>query len=308
MNKVLVLGADGFIGKHLVKKLLRQNKEVYAVVYPGNKLNIDDRNLCIVEMDLNGILNYCDKFPEDIEIMYLLAWKGVKPEQRNDLDLQMENINMSLECMKFATQKGIKKVVMPGSTNEYLYYGQPINKLAVACPSDTYGAVKVATRYLCSDFADKNNIEFIYAIITGIYADDRRDNNVIFYTIEQLLKRQKPILTKLEQKWDYVHIDDVTEAMYLIGEKGKNGAVYAIGHGDNWELSNYIRIIHKKIDETLSLGIGEIPYSKEVLPSSCIDLTDIQVDTGFVPGIDFETGISKVIDTIKYDLETKDEE
>ena len=64
-------------------------------------------------------------------------------------------------------------------------------------------------------------------------------------------------------------------------------------------LSNYIEIIHKKIDPSLPLGIGEIPYVSEELPSSCIDLTDIERDTGFKPQVDFEEGITKVIDKIR---------
>ena len=74
---------------------------------------------------------------------------------------------------------------------------------------------------------------------------------------------------------------------------------YAIGHGDNWELSNYVRIIHEKIDSSLPLGIGDIPYSFNEMPSSCVDLSDLKKDTDFVPRIDFETGIEKVIERLK---------
>ncbi|GFI58894.1 dTDP-glucose 4,6-dehydratase [Muribaculaceae bacterium] len=215
----------------------------------------------------------------------------------------MINVNMTLDCMKLAIAIGIKKIVFPGSTNEYLYYGKPLNKDAVPSPSNAYGAAKIALRYLCSDYATRNNIEFVYAIIAGIYAADRRDNNVIFYTIDKLLKKEKPLLTKLEQLWDYIYVDDVIAALTAIGKKGKGGAVYAIGHGDNWALSNYIKIIHKKIDSSLPLGIGEVPYVSEKLPSSCIDLTDIERDTGFKPQVDFEEGITKVIDKIRYERE-----
>ena len=90
--------------------------------------------------------------------------------------------------------------------------------------------------------------------------------------------------------------------MIAVGERGKDGAVYAIGHGDNWPLRNYIRIIHRKIDPSLPLGIGEIPYNSDRLPCSCIDLTDIKRDTGFEPKIDFETGISRVIDRVRGDM------
>ncbi|GFI01261.1 dTDP-6-deoxy-L-talose 4-dehydrogenase (NAD(+)) [Lachnospiraceae bacterium] len=305
MERVLVTGADGFIGKNLVYALLKEGIEVYAIVYPGNNIytECDNEKLYVKCLDLNQVMNHVREFPSDIDVMYHFAWMGVRPEYRNNLDVQMINVNMTLDCMKLAIAIGIKKIVFPGSTNEYLYYGKPLNKDAVPSPSNAYGAAKIALRYLCSDYATRNNIEFVYAIIAGIYAADRRDNNVIFYTIDKLLKKEKPLLTKLEQLWDYIYVDDVIAALTAIGKKGKGGAVYAIGHGDNWALSNYIKIIHKKIDSSLPLGIGEVPYVSEKLPSSCIDLTDIERDTGFKPQVDFEEGITKVIDKIRYERE-----
>lgn len=305
MKKAIVTGANGFIGKHLVDALLLNNIETYAIIYPGSLYQDTDPKLHIIEMDLNNILEHIEDFPTDIDILYHFAWIGVRPELRNDLEVQMSNINMSLDCMKFAIAIHVKKIIFPGSTNEYLYYGKPLNKDAVPSPNNSYGAAKIALRYLCSDFATRNDIEFIYTIIAGIYAADRRDNNVIFYTIEKLLHGEKPSLTKLEQKWDYVYIDDVIDALLAIGRKGQNGKVYAIGHGDNWALSNYIRIIHELIDPALPLGIGDIPYDCEILPSSCVDLSEITTDTGFIPRVPFEVGIKKVINKLKEDMKNE---
>lgn len=307
MESVLITGADGFLGRNLVKKLLDSGMEIYAIVYPGKNIyyDITNEHLHVFELDLNMIQEYEERFPNNIDVMYHFAWVGVNPEQRDNLDVQMSNINMTLSCMKFASKVGIKKVVFPGSTNEYLYYGKPLNKNAVPSPNNAYGSVKIALRYLCKEFAAKNNITFIYAILAGIYAADRQDNNVIFYTIKKLLNGEKPSLTKLEQLWDYVYIDDVIDALISIGSRGKNGAVYAVGHGDNWPLAEYIKIIHEKIDPTLPLGIGEVPYTGNVLPSSCIDLTDLERDTGFRPKVSFEEGITRVIDRVRKGTEKK---
>ena len=304
LESVLITGADGFLGRNLVRSLLDMDIEVYAVVYPGNNVYQEYANekLHVLELDLNTILEYKFDSQKKIDVMYHFAWMGVSPELRDNLDVQMSNINMTMSCLKFASAIGIKKVILPGSTNEYLYYGKPLNKDAVPSPNNAYGAVKVALRYLCSEFARKNGMEFIYAILTGIYAADRQDNNVIFYTIKKLLNGEKPSLTKLEQLWDYVYIDDVIDALTSIGYRGKNGAVYAVGHGDNWPLAQYIRIIHEKIDPMLPLGIGEVPYTGDVLPSSCIDLTDLERDTGFRPRVSFEQGITRVIDRVRKDI------
>lgn len=302
MEKVIITGADGFIGVHLTQKLIENGIEVWAVVYPESqtKERIKGlREVHYIEQELSDLQLFENKFPTDADAFYHLAWQGVNANDRDNLELQMKNIELCLEMLKFASKLRAKKFILPGSTSEYLYYGKPINENAVPSPQNAYGTVKIVLRYLAQQYAKQYNISFIYVVITGIYAADRRDNNVIFYVIQQLLKQEKPALTKLEQLWDYVNIKDVIRALELVGEKGRANAFYAIGHGDNWPLYKYIEIIHKYIDQKLPIGIGEIPYASEKMPSSCIDLSSIYEDTGFVPEVDFEQGIKEVIDYMR---------
>lgn len=305
LKKVLVTGADGFLGRHLVKKLLSEGKDVFGIVCPDSK-EFDDLNedhLHIKKVDINEASQLEELFPVgEIDVMYHFAWAGVKPEERNDYDVQIKNVGMTMKCMELASLLKIKRIVFPGSCNEYLYYGKPLDRNAVASPFDAYGAVKIALKYLCASYCEYNGIDFVYTILTGVYSADRCDNNVITYTVKKLLCKEKPIFTKLEQTWDYIYIDDAVEALFLVGEKGRKNAIYSIGHGDNWKLRKYIDIIHNAIDASLPLGIGEIPYSDDRIPCVCIDLTDLQRDTGFVPRVDFENGIKKVIKTVKSDM------
>lgn len=302
MKRVIVTGADGFIGSNLIKRMILENVEVWAIVHPESTTKERIRklsNVHCVECAVEDLSSRIQEFPEKADAFYHFAWQGVDALERNDLEIQLKNIDICINALKFASQTGARRFIIPGSTSEYLYYGKPINECATPSPMNAYGSVKVALRYLAKQYARQLGIDFIYVVITGIYAKDRRDNNVIFYVIDQLLKGEKPALTRLEQLWDYVNINDVTEALFLIGEKGKKDGFYAIGHGDNWPLRKYIDMIHDYIDPTLPLGIGEVPYPDGVLPSSCIDLTTLKNDTGFMPKIDFKEGIKDVIDTMK---------
>ena len=305
MKKVIVTGADGFIGSNFIKKLVKQHVEVWAVIYPQSVTKHRVKGLegvhCI-DVDIEELEDRISDFPQEVDAFYHFAWQGVNANDRNNLELQLKNIDLCLHCIKFAATINVHKFILPGSTSEYLYYGKPIPDMAVPSPQNAYGTVKVAVRYLAEQYARQMNIDFIYVVITGIYAADRRDNNVIFYVIDKLLRGEKPSVTKLEQLWDYVNIQDVVEALELIGEKGKNGAFYSIGHGDNQPLYKYIEIIHNYINPDLPMGIGEIPYANDVLPSSCIDLSRIHEDTGFVPSINFKDGIKAVIDTMKKEI------
>lgn len=305
MQNVIVTGADGFIGTHLLQKLADESIEVWAIVHPDSvtKTRIRfQKNVHCIECAIENLLQYMDVFPKKVDAFYHLAWQGVNAQDRNNVECQMANIDMTLQCIKFAAGIKAKKFILPGSTSEYLYYGKPIDEKAVPSPQNAYGSVKVALRYLAQEYARQYDLPFIYTVITGIYAADRRDNNVIFYVIEKLLKKEKPSVTKLEQLWDYVNIQDVVEALLRIGRFGKANAFYTIGHGDNWPLYKYIDIIHSYIDPTAPIGIGEVPYKDSRLPSSCVDLTRIFEDTGFVPEVSFEDEIKKVIDAMATEI------
>lgn len=298
MKTAIITGANGFIGTNLIKRLTQEGIYIYAFINKSELLKeklSKNPNVKVLRCNLEELSKNQFDFPDNADVMYHLAWKGVKPDERKNFELQLKNLTLTLNALKIAKEKKIKRFVMPGSTNEYLYSGEAINAKTIPSPRDAYGSVKVALRYLAKQYATENQIEFIYAVITGIYSEQRKDNNVISYTIDKLLKNESPALTRLEQYWDYVHIDDVSEALYLIGEKGKSGQLYAIGHGDNWPLKKYIEIISKKINKNIHLGIGDIPYSSPELPMSCIDLTDLKNDTGFLPKISFEEGISRMI-------------
>lgn len=302
MKSVVITGADGFIGSHLVRRFAERGYEVFALTIPNSPVISRIKgiaNVRVFEEELQEWARYADEMPQKPAALIHLAWAGVTPESRTDTELQMSNIRLCMDAAKMAAGLQAERFILPGSTMEYAYSGGLINKESCPSPQNAYGAAKIAARYLCGALCEELELPFIYAVISGIYSAQRQDNNVIFYTLKTLLKGECPALTRLEQLWDYVHIDDVTRAFCLIAEKGKGGAFYAIGHGDNWPLSNYIYMIRDAIDPRLPLGVGEIPYKDERLPSSCVDLRSLREDTGFVPEISFEEGIRGVIATVK---------
>lgn len=306
MDSVVITGADGFIGSHMVRHFAAQGLAVYALVIPQSPIRhrIEGiEHVTILEGDLADRDTLAAQLPEAPVAFIHLAWAGVSPEARNSVDLQLTNVMLSLNAARLAHAIHAQRFILPGSTSEYTDCGREINESACPSPQNAYGAAKVSSRYLCGALCEELGISYIYVVITGIYAADRVDNNVIYYTISSLLQKQRPSYTKLEQLWDYVHIDDVVQAFYLIATRGKGGAFYSIGHGDNWPLANYIYMIRDIIDPNLPLGIGEIPYKGDKRPSSCVDLRSLREDTGFVPRIAFEDGIRDVIEKVAQTLQ-----
>ena len=302
MSTVVITGADGFIGSHLCRAYSEAGYDVAALVLPDSPTAGRIKNLqgvTVLPCDFQNLVGIASQIPQEPAAFYHLAWGGVSPEERNSIQVQFPNLQLSLDAVQLAGTIRAKRFVLPGSTMEYMYGDGEITGHDVPTPQNLYGATKIAARYLCEALARQIKVPFIYAVITGVYGADRRDNNVIFYVIDQLLSKKKPALTELRQKWDYIHIDDLTQALILIGQKGIPGKCYAVGHGDNISLSEYVIQIRDMIDPALPLGIGEIPYQSECLPRSCIDISELQRDTGFEPKISFPVGINNVIDQIR---------
>ncbi len=306
MESVIISGSTGFIGRHLLRCFTERGVRVFALVRPGGSRPTETGpDVVTIEFDPARWEDAAELLPRGADAFFCLSWGGVAPEDRNRADRQMPNLALTMNALRLAAAVEAKRFILPGSTAEYAYSGEPINGRTCPSPQNLYGSAKVAARFLCGSLAEELGIPFIYAVITGVYSADRRDNNVIYYAITKLLRGERPSLSKLEQRWDYVHIDDVTRALYRIAEKGKPGAFYTIGHGDNWPLANYILQIRDLIDPKAELGIGDIPYKNGRIPSSCVDLHDLQADTGFVPQVPFAEGIRSVIAQVKKEIESE---
>ena len=303
MNKVIVIGANGFIGSHLCLHLAEHGFLVIALVqkgFPYDSLQ-GTHNVTCIEFSFEELssLNGNPIF-EGATILYHLAWSGVSTTFKNEAMTQAQNILYSIKVMEFANTNGIHRVIVPGSASEFACGQGVIDGHNIPAPSDLYSASKVATRYVCQTYARQHNIEFIWATITSIYGPGRNDNNLITYAINMLLDGKKPSFTGLEQQWDYLYIDDLISALHAIGEKGIDGKNYPVGSGEHRQMADYVNIIRDKINPSLPLGIGDLPYKNKTIDNQILDISTLKADTGFTPQFSFEQGIELSINYFKH--------
>lgn len=299
MRKVLVIGADGHIGKRLTKHLSQIGISVIAMV-PQSLYDIFSREFPEISckgFDFPSLLETdYSTFLKDVDTIFHLAWAGVNAKDRNNANVQSANFLYNIKVIQLADKYQIKRLVIPGSAAEFSCSGRIIDGTGMSAPSDLYSATKAATRDFCAVLCRQHSIELLWTLITSIYGPGRDDNNLISYVIKSLLKGEKPSCTKLEQKWDYVFIDDLVNALALIGEKGKAGKIYPIGSGEHRTLREYVEIIREHINPELPIGIGDIPYKSDRIDNQIMDISELQKDTGYIPTFSFEKGIKSVID------------
>ncbi len=298
MDKAIIIGANGFLGNKLARYLLQHNIRVTAFVPAGfDYANVSSLSGVVCREFSFGSLDILDSDDavRDADTIYNMAWIGVNAKDRNNASLQLKNVACNLEVAEFARRNGIGRLIIPGSAAQYACSGRVIDGCGSPAPSDFYSAAKVATYDFIKSYCEFEGMELIWPLITSIYGTGRDDNNLLSYVIKSLLKGEKPSTTELEQRWDYLHVEDLMKALYLLGLKGKGGKVYPVGSGESRTLREYVGIIRDSINPELEIGTGEIPYKNGVTDNQVLDISSLKEDTGFRPSYTFTDGIQEVI-------------
>ncbi len=297
MERVIISGATGFIGKWLVKEMLQNEIEVTVIIRNTAKLDQDwiDR-VTIVETNDYETVQLEQK---DYDAFYHLAWSGVDTKDKNKINVQLQNIPLALSAMNLAHYIGCKKFIATGTVAEYTMCDSVMNAANRQTPSDFYGAAKVAVFYALEVLSRQINIPFIWAQLPSTFGEGRNDDNIVIYTIKELLAGRKPLFGPLDQMWDFLYVSEVVKALRLLGQYGIPGKTYGIGSGEYSYLKEYILRIRDMINPKLELGIGELPVTGQKVMSSCVGIYDLVKDTGFRVQIGFEEGMRKTIDYYK---------
>ena len=107
----------------------------------------------------------------------------------------------------------------------------------------------------------------------------------------------------LFRSWDYLYSKDAGRALYLCGEKGRDGTVYCLGSGQARPLRNYIEELRHIAAPGASLGLGELPYGPRQVMELWADISDLQRDTGFKPEYSFGEGIRETCAWVREHLD-----
>ena len=121
MRRIVITGATGFIGIHLINEWLKEDCEIYAVIRPksphAHRVPASD-HVHLVELSMSEY----DRLPaivDQADCFYHLAWEGVRAPLRDDKELQEKNCDCALSAFHAATKIGCSFFLGSGSQAEY---------------------------------------------------------------------------------------------------------------------------------------------------------------------------------------------
>lgn len=303
MKKVIITGPTGAIGHALIKECINNDAEVFAVCRPGSEriksLPSNDK-LHIIEYDLNNLGKASLALPKDCDVLYHFAWAGTFGDVRNDMSLQIKNIQYTLDAVDLAYECGCHTFIGAGSQAEYGRFEGKLRPDTPTFPENGYGMAKLCAGEMSRLQAHKYGIKHIWTRILSVYGPHDGSYTMIMSTIKKLLNDEVPALTKGEQMWDFLYSKDAGAIMYALGGSSSiNGKTYCLGSGVAKPLKEYIEIIRNEINAELKLGFGAIPYAKNQVMYLCADNSDLVNDLSYEYRYDFMKGIKETIAWVK---------
>ncbi len=295
-KQVVITGPTGAVGTGLIEACIREGTRVYALVRPDSPRigQLPSHPLVqAVPVDIRHLEEAEKRLPKGCEVFYHLAWEGTFGETRNDMELQVRNIQYTLKAVRLAGALGCKAFVGAGSQAEYGRVEGNLTPETPAFPENGYGMAKLCAGQMSRELCKSLGIRHVWARILSVYGPCDGEKTMIMSTIRRLLRGECPPLTAGEQKWDYLYSKDAGRAMYLLGQRGRDGSVYCLGGGRARPLREYIEELRDALSPGAPLGFGALPYGPRPVMYLCADISKLTKDTGFVPTYSFREGIGE---------------
>lgn len=301
MKRVIVTGANGFVGGNVVRELIANNIEVLAIDLPGNNKNILDSSLVtFMGVDIFKLSEAVSNIEKDkYDTFYHFAWVGSAGPARVDCELQMKNALCTVECIKLAKQLGCKRFVCAGSIMEKEVMSALNAQGNKPGMGYVYGMGKLIAHCMSKSVAASEDIELVWAIITNAYGEGELSPRFVNTTIRKIINNEALQFTAATQGYDFVHVSDVARAFRLIGENGKPFCEYVIGSGNARPLKEFIIEMKEPLAPDAELIFGDVPFTGIDMPLDSFSTKRTEEDCGFKAEISFAEGVRRTMDWLE---------
>ncbi|MBQ0097576.1 MAG: NAD(P)-dependent oxidoreductase [Oscillospiraceae bacterium] len=303
MKKVIVTGANGFIGTSLLELMSKEDVLIFAIIKDESEdiSKIKDYdNVKIIYCDFN----YIEKLPNlitdrDIDYCIHLAWAGSFGDARADYDCQLNNVKATLDLIEVLKEMKVKRFVGAGTLAEKDVLNYHMTDGATPNAVSIYGIAKLTNQLMTKALCSKYGIEHIWCYLSNTYGVGNTTNNFVNMASRKMIRGERASFTSGEQTYDFVYITDTVKAINCVAKFGKKNCSYYLGSTKERPLKEYIKIIKDTVDPHIELYLGEVPFNGKALSCENYSAEKLVEHTGFVPSVDFEDGIKKTVEWLK---------
>ena len=265
----LVTGGCGFIGSHMVDKLMKLNENVIVIdnleggFVKNIKKHLNSKNFVFINKDINDLKK--NKIFETIDYVFHFAGKGdIVPSIEKPYDYFINNVQSTLKLLTVLNFKKIKKFVYAASSSCYGISKTPTKENHPINPLYPYALSKYQGEQLVNHWGQLYKLKCNSIRIFNAYGPRVKTTGAygaVFGVFLKQILENKPltIVGDGNQKRDFLYVSDVIDAFYKVAlNKNNYGEIYNLGSGKPQTINQLVELIGGKKRSIYLSGQGSL--------------------------------------------------
>ena len=295
-KRFLVTGGSGFIGSHVVDRLVDAGAAevvVFDNIVRSENLGQAGDRITIVEGDVtdpDGVA----RATEGVDGVFHMAVLPLGPSVENPRRAHEVNVGGALNVFEAARTANVQKIVYSSASS---VYGDTLETMDESQPLDTrtmYGATKLAGELYLRAYSDAYGLQYVTLRYMNVYGP-RQEGGLVMSVTRRLIGGEAPTIQgDGSQSFDFVHVRDVADANVHAMKSDVSDDVFNVGSGDE---ATVREIVEKLIMITKARVEPQYDTSQRVLMTRRVGSNARAKERlGWVTSIDLDAGLRDVVD------------
>jgi UDP-glucose 4-epimerase len=305
MARILVTGGAGFIGSHLVDRLLEAENDVTVVddMSHGSLRNLEgdlkSPHLHIHKGDFADPHLLQTSLQKMDVVIHLAALTSVPDSILNPALYEKVNVAGTAAILQACTKHSVGRFILASSAAVYgsqeppLLEEMPLNSLS------PYAASKVSAEAFVQAFCSSFGLESVILRFMNVYGPRSIGSNEgVVAKFLEAVKRERTLMIygKGDHTRDYVHVSDVVDSIILaMATNASQADIFNVGTGRQTSVNGLVRLLHDCLPKS-RLRIKHLPERKGEVKESYASISKASRVLGFAPKVELENGIADLLE------------
>lgn len=303
MKQVVVTGGAGFIGSHLVERLIQE--ECFVTVLDnfstGRRQNLDHlgnpKNLRIYEADIANVESVLPRFKRVDWVFHLAALADIVPSIDRPLDYYHANVTGTASVLEASRQVGVKRFVYAASSSCYGVNKQyPTSETAEITPEYPYALTKYLGEQCVLHWGRVYKLPVISLRLFNVYGPRARTSGTygavfgVFLT-QKFYGKPFTVVGDGAQTRDFVYVTDVVDAFLKAAYSEEQNQVFNVGSGTPTSINRIVQLLGGDV-----VFVPKRPGEPDVTHA---DMSRIQTHLGWKPEVTIEEGVKTMLSRLE---------